>query len=225
MNFKYIAIGLSALLASHVANSHEQVSITQSNKLGLMQLLYNQSAIPELRKSTNELYSKLSSDKDVANHLLVDYYMPYSEYSAHNQNAGIDEHYGKFLVKISGHKDAEQHVGEHLGKMAFSTALSSTTASSEKFNMDVADYGPDLDNEQRKALVFALWELSFNDELRGQLLKTEGTLNKAALLSDIEVNGYSLDSTSSSWIAQQLHTGSKGQLENFLGYNLYAATW
>ncbi|MCF2858303.1 hypothetical protein L1286_12520 [Pseudoalteromonas sp. SMS1] len=225
MKFKHLAFGLSALLASHLAISHEQMGITQSNKLGLMQLLYNQSAIPELRKSTNELYSKLNSDKDVANHLLVDYYMPYSAYSAHDQNAGIDESYGKFLVKISGHKDAEHHVSEHLGKVAFSTALSSKTASNTIFNMDVADYGPDLDNGQRKALVFALWELSFNDELRGRLLKTEGTSNKATLLSTIEVNGYSLDSTSSSWIAQQLHTGSKGQLENFLGYNLYAATW
>ncbi|KZN59800.1 hypothetical protein N473_02490 [Pseudoalteromonas luteoviolacea CPMOR-1] len=225
MKFKHIAFCLSTLLASHMAISHEEATISESNKLGLMQLLYNQSAIPELRKSTNELYSKLSTDEDVANHLLVDYYMPYSQYSIHNQTVGFDENYGKFLVKISGDKDAEHYVGEHLGKMAYSVALSSKTTSSAINNMEIVDYGPDLDNEQRKALVFTLWELSFNEKLRTELQEAEGTSNKASLLSAIKVNGYSLDPDSSSWIAQQLHTGSQSQLENFLGYNLYAATW
>ncbi|MBQ4845432.1 hypothetical protein [Pseudoalteromonas sp. MMG005] len=202
----------------------ENSQLTESNKLGLMQLLYNQTAIPALRKSTNELYSRLSSDPKVANHLLVDYYIPYSE-SAEIRGARIDEDYGKFLVSISGEMNAEQNVGEHLGKVAFSKALSSSSAVANTFNMEVTDYGPDLSNDQRKALVFALWKLSFNDDLRQQLLTTKDVEGKTLLLSAIEVNGYSLDRRTSRWIAHQLKSQSKGQLENFLGYNLYAATW
>ncbi|MBD1582871.1 hypothetical protein [Pseudoalteromonas sp. S16_S37] len=195
-----------------------------ANDLCCMQLLYAQATQPQLRQITNSLYSTLINEPENRATLRDEYYIPNSALSIASTSITMSKGYTDNLVQISGSTAASVLVNQKLGEVAYRCVF--TTNREPVFQLaggvNVPDSAPVLNEQQQKALVLTLWHLALNDTDRNALLVSA---NKSKELQAIKVDGLSLDSATSDWIANHMDSDNIVLLKDFIGYYLYKATW